>query len=371
LRGSGDTIETPDKSIKLFGGVDITASQVASREWLKKGQAFEMTGDFVAAVTAYDRAVIILAELHRCGNSSVRYELAVAWMNRGNALQKQDGEHRWEDALRSYGRTIALLKCEPLRDQSERLTLGCAQMNRAGVMQKHSQLSYAAASCDDAITTLRELLPNGDFQVNRTLAAAWLVRGSIALGVRTIAAIEMTISCARESLRLLEREEPSDLIATDITLKSHQLFCEACGLRLDDKSQRTDIAAIVGEVSDHAEAALKIILNSAGGKFGGSGWNGTWFFRFAASLYAEYQPQFLGEFVMEHLRSGGLRTNPVLAEEWRGLAVSALSRARVRLHSLLFSDPGATEAARWLEALGALATLEMELMNCRQNPDLA
>src|SRR6266496_813593 len=83
------------------------------------------------------------------------------------------------------------------------------------------------------------------------------------------------------------------------------------------------VDTVLGEASDRAEAALRLVLHWSREGFRDFEPFGIWFFRFAASLYAEYQPQFLGEFVMEHLRTGYSSVNLALVETWRDQATKA------------------------------------------------
>jgi len=333
--------------------------------WLRQGQQQEGVGALAEAVASYDRALDLLKGSAEGGQAAGRRELALVWMNRGNALQKMTEARAWTDALDAYRQAIEGWESLPQRDTGASVSLGCAHMNQAGVWQKLGRLAEAAEACERAIALLREpeAEPNCAAHARLMLAAAWLNRGGIALEMNAKEGVAWgkAHTCARTALELVGERERNELPAAEIALKARRLLCEASARRLGGETNVEPDGALLSEASDSAEAALALVEHCERQGFHGFDSLGNWFFRFGVSFYAEYQPHFLGEFALENISALATAGNPVRAQEWRALAAAALARARVRLHSLLFNEPQAAKAPRWGEALSSLVALDQKL----------
>src|SRR5688500_13908013 len=78
--------------------------------WLQHGQFLEARQQFNDAIAAYDRAITSLAGDHTALDLERRHQLALAWMNRGNALQKTGSSPGLRDAVQSYDEAIAIFQ---------------------------------------------------------------------------------------------------------------------------------------------------------------------------------------------------------------------------------------------------------------------
>jgi tetratricopeptide (TPR) repeat protein len=321
------------------------------------GQAVEQVGRFRDAIAAYDKAIRSLGPLAST-DPNASFDLAVAWMNRGNALQKCADPASLAHAVSAYETTICLLADTPTSDKIRRTTLGAAWLNCAGVLLTLGRFQDAARAYEQSVAILVGLQASDAAHGAHLLGAAWMMRAVVALETKTDNGAADAVIYARQALAILRSLEASASAVADVTLKAYRILCEALGRRL--MLVGADAAlyeTLLSEATDAAEAALQRVLGWSMGKVRDLELFGVWFFRFGSSLYAEYQPQFLAEFVMEYLPNGGTS----ITSEWSGLAVNALARSRTRLHSLLFADPKSTEAEQWLLALYSLMKLETAL----------
>jgi len=82
-------------------------------------------------------------------------ELAIAWINRGNALQKIPDPNNIAEAFTAYDRAITLFDLPDHRaDEASRDSLGAAWLNRSHALQQLKDNCAATASIKQAVSLL-------------------------------------------------------------------------------------------------------------------------------------------------------------------------------------------------------------------------
>ncbi len=161
---------------------------------VNRGVALSDQGDLAGAVAAYDEAIALMSGLREVLEPrgqwapELRNDLAVAHINRGNALSRQGD---LAGALAAYDEAIALRsglreELEPRGQWSPELRndLAGAHMNRGNALSRQGDLAGAVAAYDEAIALrsgLREVLePRGQWapELRNDLAAAHMNRGN-------------------------------------------------------------------------------------------------------------------------------------------------------------------------------------------------
>lgn len=347
--------------------MDETLSRAAAS--IAHGQTLESQGtpaSLADATRCYDEVIALLRTLP-LASEPVRRELARAWMNRGNALQRQPAPIALADAVRAYDEAIAFYRTLPLdKNPDDRNSLGAVWMNRGHALYAQADpasLAESARSQREAIEMLRPLPldANRSFRIN--LAAAWL---NLANSLLALGEPARALAAARDAIALAAPAEDNDPALADIGLKARRALCEALGRQLvsaDATEQPTE--SLADEASDVVDDALALARR----------WESRGvplfrpiaarLFRFGAQLYGAHLPDFLAEFVLEHLdpeRSAGAMPD---GEEFYLAAGEALARARQDLENRRTVFLESPETTRLLERLRDLRAAELRVAELR------
>ncbi len=372
---------------------DAAGPEKPASDLLHLGQSHESHGELFAALACYNRAIahlIALAETESPDDAIGRERmpidefgplssshgrvgrlLAIAWMNRGNALQKFHvlrGTYS-EAAVAAYDQTISLL--EPLAvaapaDHALRNSLGAAYLNRAGALlggheagpsdrpedldflRRDADSSARAAldSADRAIATLVTLPLDENISHRANLAGAHLNRASALLcnGERRHLAAARASACLALDLTVATAE--NHLAFAHVSLGARHALLAIVGRELSAPDR--DAAGLLAEAGDVVDAGLALARR----------WErrcGTAFrpaaaqlFYTGAILYASYQPHFLAEFLDE---------NHVLARERPALVEAILTRARRTAHERCLVANSAEPLSRTFHTLTDLSAI--------------
>ncbi len=335
---------------------------------LARGQALENENPpaLPDALRHYDQALAALRSLP-LSDESVRRDLAVALMNRGNALQRQDAPETICSAIRSYDDAIAFFRSLPLdRHASYRNALGAAWMNRGHALHRlpdPDSLAESVRSHDEAIALLRTLPLAEDRSYPINLAAAWMNQAhALLLG----GDFSRALTAARESLAVTAPAEDSDPALADIGLKARRAWCEAAGQHLAAPgADALATESLADEASDMVDDGLALARKWESRGLPVFRPIAARLFRFGAQLYAAHLPDFLAEFLLEHIdptRASGAMPH---LEEFYLVADGALSRARQELvnrRTVFLETP---ETLQLLERLRALRSAEARLAELR------
>ncbi|HVW09296.1 MAG TPA: hypothetical protein VHC90_11980 [Bryobacteraceae bacterium] len=261
----------------------------------------ESAGDPDPAILCFDRAL----ELRRRLPAEVpihAYGLAACWLNRAEALTRL-GPGFDTLTLHAYGEALVLLRALPLgADARFSRRLAIALQNRALVLaaQNPPATADAVAGLNEAIAVLDHAetmdAPSRDY----LLAAVWV----------NLANIERSETAARRAMAVVRFYEHDDAAAAEIGLKARHILCQIAAHRLADQPQNEPMMAHVHDATDLVDEGLDLA--------------GEWeergverfrtlasdLRRFGARVYAQYQPQFLQEFLSEQSPERQERATP-------------------------------------------------------------
>lgn len=362
-----ESVAAYDEALGRVKALDLTDELRNHREanlWTCRGLAQlagETPGDWRAAMASFDEAI-----QRRSRQTEPDFDqcwgLAAAWMNRGEALEKLGGE----DNLRAMANanetaTTCLRDADLSRHPAIRTRLALAWMNRGralAVLTERYGSGEGGLSLESyarAAEILRPGLEGGAVEPRRMLAVvlANLSRARLALNSAGTAEGEEE---AREALSLIAEEEKSDPRVAELGLVLRVTLCRTLGT-LPGANERHE------EITDLAEEGL---WN------GGQAWE-RWqappslplvigeLFRCGAEAYQRHQPQFLAEYLLDHLDPERSRGRSVLSrlEPCHEAAVEILWRSIGQFQQGGFAGLGSEAFARHLD-------LFEEWQQCRQ-----
>ncbi|MCB1105356.1 MAG: hypothetical protein H7A44_06360 [Opitutaceae bacterium] len=327
---------------------------------LAQGQSLEAAGTpdaLAAAVAAYDRAIARL-QAHRPQSPDIISLLAITWMNRGNARQKQADGPR--DAVRAYDHALALFAQLP-PDDALTNRMGAAWLNRGHALQQSTeprQRLEAISSTEESIALLSKLPvgENLDYRLNLAGAQANLAQ----LLIESAAADRCLRASAAvaSALELTARHEQQRAGFADIGLKARRTLCQIIGQWLIANDDADRQAKLIASASDAVDTGMTLARH----------WESlgvTHFrplterlFRFGTAFYRRHQIHFLADFVLENLDPNTCSDAITSHPELQSIAREGLQAARhdLRTNHVLVSQDAASE-----RRMQALAHLEAAL----------
>ncbi len=343
-----------DQAIVRLGAAVPVAREGAKAElavvWMNRGSVLLRLGEPGAlkeAVHSYEQAVALIdAETAEFKNQNA---LGAAWMNRGVGLLRLGGAEGLAEALRSLERAVAVL--EPLvgAQPGARRNLAAAWANRGLVLALQGETAGAVGAHREAVNAFRPLA-EAEGDAAQVEFAALLLNLGQAGGVAADA--EGALTAMREALALVAARETADLRAADMALRARHAVCVILGgLLASERAESATRSARLAEAGDLAEDGLAVVRGwgAAGAPLAGAGGR---LYEFGAWLYRTQQPQFLAEFLLEHLGD-----DPARAE----IAGAAVQRARQAVVQRGFADDGAGGLERAAALLDGLGEVEARL----------
>jgi hypothetical protein len=292
------------------------------------GQILELQGKpekLEEANIAYDRARDLFAALPQ-DNPGQRRLSALAWMNRGNVLQKLSKP----DDVAAYDQAISLLVDSP-DDIESRSVLSAIYMNRGSGLQRQNTpeaRKTAAESFGSAVTTLEKLSSEGNSQFVPLLAAARVNYAGALLSVPG-SEFKTIRSSAIAALQIVANAEDKEIGAVDLGLRARRVLCESIALLLANPNLPSKPRGeLISEGTDIAEAALGICASWEQKNVPNLRPMVGWFFSFGAALYARQQPQFLAEFLADTLQADKTPAPWKAAPQLAKIATEAITLAR-------------------------------------------
>lgn len=324
---------------------------------LSRGQAHEALGEFSAALSCYDEAIALLNVLP-LGDEETQRQLGVAWMNRGNALQKQKDSiaavGAYDEAIGFFSR---LTPSSAIRNH-----LGSAWLNRGhAFLHRDSAASESDAtrSFEQAIAFLRDLPLDEKPAYRLNLAGAWT----------NLAHVQSTAFPSRARISAVTALDLVDALAADhlafaeMTLRAQRVRVIALGeiLRMTEAARRP-IDLWAAEATDSIDAGLDLARVYERRGITNLRLLAVRLFRLGAQLYRIHQPHFLAEFLFENLEPSddsfaGFGRDPeflAVAEHALAAGLEELSRPR-----LLFVD--APDSQRLLQIVNDLRAAQRRL----------
>jgi tetratricopeptide (TPR) repeat protein len=334
-------------------------------EWLLHGQALEAAGQLDPAIAAYDQAIATLQRIPVAAlESEQRRLLGVAWMNRGNALQKAATTSKLAEAVSAYDAAIALFRLLPF-DTEPRLRnhLGAAWLNRGHALILLSDAG-AKASFEQAISELEKLPLDDDASFRLNLAGAWTNLAHALLGRPGLSERERSRDAAHNALRMLVGAERDQAMFAAMSLRARRALVMALGELLAAAEQEgRSIVELAGEATDAIDDGLAIArafemrgdaqLRPLAQRL----------FRLGAQLYASHQPQFLGEFVLETIAAPSLAAD----ENFLTIAAECITGALDRLQSAPLFAASDRDAEKLIATARSLRAAQSQLSTLATN----
>ncbi|CAM3001064.1 tetratricopeptide repeat protein [Rariglobus hedericola] len=391
----------PEKTVPESGAPDPTDVLATERAlaWLWRGR-FLVAADnpdlVVKGLQSLDQAI---ARLVLAGNAEE--SLSIAWMNRGSGLFRLGSHEALAEAVRCYEKAIELLERAP---DNARNALGAAFMNR-GVGLMHldhvkdspesieTRLAEAVRSLERAVEVLQPLAST-QVAAQRNLASTWANLGMLHTRRKNTEAAEVAhrqavelfrpiaaqtgspgafelaarlfnygqasgegghtieaLAAGREAIVLADSVDAADLQAAELALRARHAVCVVLGGLLAAgrvQTQDPDRAARLEEAGDLVEDGLAQLMARSETTVGMMA-AGARLYEFGAWLYRTQQPQFLGEFLLEHLGDDPVRTQ---------IAEASVQAARQALVQRNFNDPSHGGMERVLDVLQSLSEVE-------------
>ena len=387
----------PDQPVVL----PVALAEVAQHVWLQRGHMLDALASVngeskwvVEALRSYDQALGMGRQL-----GAATGFMAVSWISRGKGLQRLASPEALTEALRCYDETIAILtapgESQPLSVELAN-TLGAAWMGRAGLLQKRGELggpNGAEHALEQAVACLQT---GGDLPMaRRNLASAWTNLGLVRQGggqlpaaveaqSQALAIIESLFELDPEALRV-ERatillnlgqaqcavhdtasgmdnlrlaissagvRAANDPSAADTVLRARHALGVTLGAQLAAAAPDAQTrSAWLTEAGDAVEEGLALL--TAWGE------RAVWFtaignrlYDFGAWFYRTQQPQFLGEFLLEHLGEDRERAK---------IAASAVQSTREAITQRSFSGVAHEAMESALDVLQAMTEVEARI----------
>lgn len=345
-------------------------------DWLRRGQACEAKNTeaaLIEAVRCYDEAIALLRSVKPNAGESTGRDLGVAWMNRGNALQKQATPASLAAALSAYDEAIALLRAlrvDCTDSLSPRNSLGAAWMNRGLVLHRQAtaeSIAGAVHSQREAVSTLQGLPRDQASWYRNNLAAAWMNLANALLDSTLSDRLAEARAAARESLAVVVAEETTDPVAAELGLKARRVWCDAIGQLLVANTTALSPDALAAEAGDAVDDALALARRWETRGVRSFRPVAARLFYFGAQLCRLHQPQFLAEFLLEHLDP--VRT-PDARPEASGLEVAAAAVTQAlrdlqdRQERLIVGNP---ETDRQVRIWRTLKSAEVRIAELRRD----
>jgi tetratricopeptide (TPR) repeat protein len=339
--------------------VPAPSSQLGAAEArLRHGQQAEAQGRTESALLAYDEAIALYRDLPR-EEPEIRRQLGVAWMNRGNALQKLGNDRSGlQAAVAAYDEAIALFRSLPCDTPLHRNHLGAALLNRGHAQLVAGDSSATIASFEQAIACLAEL-PLDDHPAYRlNLAGAWA----------NLAHVELEASPGRAridaqtALGLVAGGASTDLAFAEMSLRARRALVSALGkLLVAAEVAREPITGLASEAGDAIDDGLALARQWEARGTDRLRPLALRLFRFGAHFYRVNQPHFLADFLLENIdpETGGA----AFAQDpnFRATATEALQQALADLQRPQLLIAGSANAERILDTARSLRAAQQRL----------
>lgn len=284
---------------------DLHARNQLASDWMHQGIDLAQDASSATlekAIRCFDEAIALRRTLPLEENPFYRYGLSAGWINRGDALARLEGDGLWAEAIKSYDEALALLETLPLEENvlyPRRLAI--TWINRGIALQKQGLPNemWEAVDCfREAIGVLEHLSATRIEDRPALLAGAW-TNLACALTSSGEDDAEGIRAAAHQALRLTGPRERTDLLMAEMGLKTRHVVCRLALKTIAEKKPLSP--AVIAETTDAVDEAMTLARH----------WNAPSratlaqpvrdLFRFGCRIYAESQPHFLAEFLMETL----------------------------------------------------------------------
>lgn len=349
---------------------DQIARIEAAHAALARGHGLENQGALDEALKGYDEAIGILSAWPAPLPVGACRDLGIAWMNRGNVLQRRETPEALRAAEEAYVQAIRLLEILPLdREPGFANSLGAAWLNRGRALHRGGNLEAVTAAADayaKAISYLRPLPldENPCFRLN--LAGAYMNRANVLVAFGDPTRTAEARLAAKEALVLVAGGERSEPVFADLGLKARRAQCDAIGQLFSHPTPDSNLTELRSEASDAVDEGLALAREWDQRGLPAFRPLAARLFRYGVRLYARFQPHFVAEFIIENVdpeaSPGAFGGNP----DFLAIAAEGIDLARAVLNQSGMITPETADAARLLETSQALTATETRLHELRR-----
>jgi uncharacterized protein YjgD (DUF1641 family) len=335
-------------------------AQLDAANWLRCGQNLESKGDpstLKDAVRCYDHAIAILQAKHPLDSRTIR-ELAVAWMNRGNALQKIPATPQIAQSVEAYDQAIVLFTLLDHRgDEALTNSIGSAWLNRGHALQQFKDIEHtqkASESLEIAINLLNALPYNEVLDYRLNLAGAQVNLAHLLLDTSADDHCLRAHAAATTALNLTAKYELERTGFADLGLKARRIVCEVTGqwlVETDDADRRKDLVAKTSDIVDTGLTLARRWEAIGVSQFRPLALR---LFRFGTAYYRRYQPHFLADFILENIDATPTSDAFVAEPEFSAIAIEALQVTRQELRNgypVIMDNPDTKRRLQTLEGI--------------------
>lgn len=338
-------------------------ANASANDWTQRGISFlnENTPDkLAAALDCFDRAIELRRSLPLQVDPWWRFGLVAGWLNRADALTRLGRPADLEAALDAQTQALAQLEALPNReDPAFERRRAVAWASRGVTLQKRD----APGDRDAAIEAFQRAtggLQNGVWGVagRESFLAGVQINLARAFLAATPTEYSLALAAAQRARGFIAPREADDLEAAELGLTAHFLLCQCVGGLLASpaiSSQRDDWIA---QATDAVEHGLQLARQWDGKSNSVCRRLADDLFLFGARLYQTFQPQFLGEYLLEHLHP---TSEPASLACRCAVAREALWRAFHPILHLAFASVHRPGFVRALDQLGELSAVEAQL----------
>lgn len=332
---------------------------VIASTWMKRGIARMETGEVEGlheALSCFDQALAIRLRLPR-NTTWAAYVLAASWMNRGDALTRLSGEENLALAVAAYDSALEALDGAPAEaDPRYRRRHAIAWINRGIALERQPNADAWKEALHSIERGLRVI--EGVSDETQLAACAWMNHANILLRLESLD-LAKVLASAGQAIDLVASSEQDDPISAEVGLKARHVFCQATARRISEADRETD-EQFPSVALQRASSALQLIRRweDRGDLRFTEFFAG--FFEFGALLVQRRTPDAILGFVREHLRpsepAAPIRDRSVydrardgLAKTWRDLQAEGFRAIHTETRE------------RWIETLQSLRAVEAKL----------
>jgi hypothetical protein len=262
-------------------------------------------GAVTEAIACFDRALALRRQLPVDHVPLFGYGLAACLLNRADALMLLRDANQVVAALHAYDEAIVVLRTLPLDDDLRyRRRLAIAHQNLGLTLQ--TQRGTSSEDAIDAFTNALTILDHeqairiDDRQYLQ--AAVWMNLANARAAATTVGAETQARDAALHAISLVSVLEVDDADAAEVGLKARHVLCQTIANRLsrpavDDDAVQADVHAATDAVDDGL-GLVRQWEHKGVSRFRRIAYD---LFRFGARVYGHYQPQFLQEFIRDNI----------------------------------------------------------------------
>jgi tetratricopeptide (TPR) repeat protein len=343
---------------------------------MERGLALLNGGDrsvLAVAVRCFEEAIDLRRRLPLPDHPGFRFGLSSGWINRGDALARLGGEGNLVEAVCSYDAAIELLREVPAGDDGSFVQrLAIAWMNRGLALdgqESEAARREAISSYEKAIAVLgHSHSPGGDARRDIVLAMAWVNLGNAQLRFSGSEMATRACRAMENALPLLTDFEAKEIAAAEAALKARHILCQAiAGLLAAPHDEAAREMDLVCRMTDALEDGLKLARNWEAQGVMQFRPLATQLFQAGAMVYEKQQPQFLADYLLDHVDPERVGGAPPLGEGWLEFAGETVSRAIRRVMGGDFGWLVAADSRQRLEILKGLQAAENRLQRLTQS----